>query len=209
MGDRLDRLRSLVRSAAEGAAGALGQAAAVSRIREAVREVRERRVRIPERQLARAVLRAGTVAEASVRTRDGHIEIVAELESGRTLRFSLTPQQARFAPRGAKEIVFDVEPPEATLDGKVRDVTGLIASQVARALWGPMLSPSDEGEVDAPGLVDREGGTLRVDLRTCPRVRAAQSGGAPFALAMELLSIEGFEVDAQGLALRLALPQRR
>lgn len=206
MGDRMDRFRSRVRDAAASAAGALGQVGPLAAVRSALREIRDRRARIPERQLARAVLRGGTVAAASVRTRDGRIEITAELESGRVIAAALVPESARFAPRGAKEIIFAVDPPEAAGDAKLRDIAGMIASLVARALWGPFLAPA-EGGVDAGALVDREGDKLRVDLRTCPAVRAASQSAPAAALVMDALTIEKFEVDDQGLSIRLGLPR--
>jgi hypothetical protein len=206
MGERIDRVRSLLRGAADRASGAIGQARPVAAVREVLREIRDRRARIPERQLARAVLRAGSVSAASVRTRDGRIEITAELESGRAIRAALVPASASFAARGAKEIVFDVEPPEASDDPKLREIAGMIAAQIARALWGPFL-PSTHGEIDGPALVDREGDRLRVDLRTCPAVREAMRTAPAATLVMDALRIERFEVDAHGLSIRIALPQ--
>lgn len=206
MGDRIDRLRSMVRRAASSATDALAQATPLGSVRAAVRELRERRVRIPERQLARAVLRAGTVGAASVRTRAGRIEITVELETGRAIRAALVPRGATFAPRGAKEIVFDVEPPEAADDAKLREIAGMIASQVARALWGPFLAAAG-GEVDEGALVDREAGHLRVDLRTCPSVRAALQKSPAIAVVMDALQVERLDVDEQGLAIRVGLPR--
>jgi len=206
MGDRIDRFRSILRGAAGRAGGAIGEVRPIAAVRTVLRELRERRARIPERQLARAVLRTGTVTAASVRTRDGRIEITAELESGRAISAALVPLSAQFAPRGAKEIIFAVDPPAASNDPTLRDVTGMIASQIARALWGPFL-PVAEGGIDPPAIVDREGDTLRVDLRTCPAVRSATKSAPAAALVMDALRIESFEVDEQGLSIRIALPQ--
>lgn len=205
MGERFDRFRSIVKGAADSATDAAKNVRGLAGVREALRELRDRRARIPERQLARAVLRAGTVSAASVRTRGGRIEITAELESGRAVRVALIPDRAQFAPHGAKEIFFRVEPPEAAADAKVRDIAGLFASQIARALWSPVLGAA-EG-IDDGGLVDREAdGQLRIDLRTCPVVRAAQSKQAA-ALVMDVITIERFDVDEQGLSIKLALPK--
>ncbi len=199
MGPRIDRFRMGIKNA-------LGQTPPISAFRNVLRELRERRVRIPERQLARAVLRAGTIATASVRTRPGRIEIDAELESGRAVHAALLPLGAHFAPRGAKEIVFAVEPAEAANDSKVRDCVGMIAAQVARAIWGPFL-PTSEGAVDSAALVDRERDHLRVDLRTCPSVLAATKGMPALSLVMDALRIERMDVDERGLSVRIALPE--
>lgn len=198
MGFRIDHLRELVKNA-------IGQTPPIAALRKVVRELRERRVRIPERQLARAVLRAGTIATASVRTRPGRIEIEAELESGRAIHAALLPLGAHFAPRGAKEIVFAVDPVDAANDVKVRDIVGMIAAQVARAMWGPFL-PVAEGGVDNAALVDREKDHLRVDLRTCPSVLAATKGMPALSLVMDALRIERLDVDEHGLSIRVALP---
>lgn len=206
MGPRIDRFRMLVKTAAHRAGHTIGQAQPISALRSVLQELRDRRVRIPERQLARAVLRAGTVATASVRTRPGRIEIEAELESGRAVHVALLPLGAHFAPRGAKEIVFAVEPAEAANDSKVRDFVGMIAAQIARVIWGPFL-PVSEGAVDDAALVDREKDHLRVDLRTCPSVLAATKGMPALALVMDALRIERMDVDEQGLSVRIALPE--
>ena len=199
MGRRIDRLRGLLGRAADQAVGD-----PVRNLRAAVREIRERRARISERDIARAVLRAGTVAAASVRTRDGRIEISAELESGRVVTAALVPASVTFAPRGAKEIVFAVEPAEAAGEPKLRDIVGQIAARVARVLWAPLLA-AEGPEGDPPALVDREDGRLRVDLRTCPAVRAVRS---ETRLAMlDVLGVESLLVDEQGLSLRIGLPR--
>jgi hypothetical protein len=196
----------LVKNAAHRAGDAIGQTQPISAFRNVLRELRDRRVRIPERQLARAVLRAGTVATASVRTRPGRIEIEAELESGRAVHIALLPLGAHFAPRGAKEIVFAVDPADAVNDTKVRDIVGMIAAQVARAIWGPFL-PVAEGAVDNAALVDREKDHLRVDLRTCPAVLGAIKGMPALSLVMDALRIERMDVDEHGLSVRIALPE--
>ncbi len=206
MGERIDRFRSLLRGAADRATDALGEVRPIAAVRTVMREIRDRRARIPERQLARAVLRAGTISAASVRTRDGRIEITAELESGRAIRAALIPLGASFAARGAKEIMFAVDPPEAAGDPKLREIAGMIGAQIARALWGPFL-PATQGAIDGPALVDREGDHLRIDLRTCPAVRAATQSAPAATLVMDALRIERFEVDEQGLSIRIALPQ--
>jgi hypothetical protein len=203
MGERFDRLRSLLRTAAAGTRDALGKVGPVPGIRAALRELRDRRQRIPERAIARAVLRAGGVTAASVRTRGGRIEITAELESGRAIRAALVPEEARFAPRGAKEVVFAVDPGDAAADPKVREIAGLVAAQIARALWAPLLPPPSG--VDDGGLVDRDAHRLRIDLRTVPVVRSAQSSTT--AMFMDAISIEGFAVDEEGLSFRIALPK--
>jgi hypothetical protein len=206
MGDRFDRFRSLVRRAAVGAAGFLGQVRPLSAVRETLRELRDRRVRIPDRVLARAVLRAGTVSAASVRARRGRIEITAELASGRAISAALIPAGTRFAPRGAKELFFDVDPPEASEEPVVRAIAGLLGSAIARALWAP-LRGAGAVAVDEGALVDREtGGRLRIDLRTCPMVRDALSSGAPATVLIDALTIEALDADEQGLSFRVGLP---
>jgi hypothetical protein len=205
MGNRLDRFRSVVRNLAQRAKGAFDHVTSVTAVREAVREIRERRARIPERVLARAVLHAGTVSAASVRTRAGRIEITAELASGKVIRATLIPSGARFAPRGAKELFFDVDPPEAIGEPELRAMAGRIAAAVARALWGPLL-PRSNGERDGGALADREEGRLRIDLRTCPAVRAVLTKGGPVLFLLDALSIERFEVDERGLSFQIALP---
>ncbi len=207
MGDRYDRLRSIVKSAADSAAGAIAEATQAAKLKKTFEELRDRRTRVPARLVARAVLRAGTTSAASVRLVPGRIEISAELASGRSVAAALVPDQVSFAPRGAKEIWFAVDPPDAAAEPAIREMAAMIASSIARAAWNPLLPPM-QGEVDGPALVDREEHRLRIDLRTAPAIRSVQSTGKATGLLLDLIEIDRIDVDPSGIAVRIALPKR-
>lgn len=55
--------------------------------------------------------------------------------------------------------------------------------------------------------MDREGTQLRIDLRTVPAVRSAIARGPAVAMLLDVITPEAIEVDADGLVIRLRLPQ--
>jgi len=200
---RLDLLRSLLRGAAEAGAERLGGLRPVAGVRAAIAEVRARRATLTEPMLTAAI--SGAVDGAvgtTVSLRGGQIVVDLELEGRAPLSLGIVPELARFAPRGAKEVVFRVEPPDAVRDAVAREVVGALAGAIARALWGPILGPRPAGE---HALVEPEGGRLRADLRTVPAVRSTFEG-SPLAVALEVISIESFAVEDRALRLRIALP---
>lgn len=202
MSERLDTLRSLLHRAAKAGRGRLARLGPVAGARHALEELKQRRATIPEAALSRAVAHAPGVKASTVAVIDGAIRADVTFEDGESLAMALMPETVRFAPRGAKEVIFRVEPPERVGDGRVRDVVGALAAAIARALWGPVLGPRRR---DEQALVEREGARLRADLRTVPSVRAALEG-SPLAVALEVLTIESFTVEDRALRLKVGLP---
>jgi hypothetical protein len=123
------------------------------------------------------------------------------MANGHEVHFSLAPVAVRFAPRGAKEISFDVEPP-GTFD---HSIVGSLAACIARATW-PMILPPDARDVGS-AIVERESPErIRVDLRTVPAVRRFASRGTA-AMVFDVLELESIRVEPGALALKLKLPQ--
>lgn len=203
MGERWDRLRSRVQHAAasvkESAAGS-----GLGKIRHAMGELAARRAPIPVRALHRAGIGVPGVAVSSVRIVDGAIVLDFELEGGRLLRAALRPETPRFAPRGAKELVFSVSPDSAAGEAAVREYVGALAALVARTLWSATLGPPPG--THESGFTEREGGTLRIDVRTIPVVRNALARGAGAGTMMDVVALEGMFVDDDALVLRIGLP---
>jgi hypothetical protein len=199
---RLDLLRSWVRTAAKASADRLAKMGPVANARQAFEELRQRRASIGEAPLSRALAHAPDVAASMVSIRDGRIRVDLGYEDGSTLVFSVLPETVRFAPRGAKEVIFSIEPESLASDGRVRDAVGCIAAAIARAVWGPVLGRRG---ADETALVEREGLRLRADLRTVPSVRATLEG-SPLAMALEALSIESFDVEDRALRVKIGLP---
>lgn len=200
---RFDVLKSLVRGAAKAGAEQVKRLRPVANLRQAMVELRARRATLTEGALSSAIAHGVRgVTAATVSLQDGRIVADVGLEEGETLVLAIIPEQARFAPRGAKEVIFSVEPPEAVDDSRARDIVGAVAAAIARALWGPILGPR---RPDEHALVEREGARLRADLRSVPAVRSTLEGSA-LAVALEVISIESFAIEDRVLRLVIALP---
>ena len=200
---RFDVLRSLGRGAARAGAERVGKLRPVAGLRDAFAHLRARQAMITEAGLARAVSHGITGARGvSVSLRDGRAVIDVAFAEGAPLVVAVIPEETRFAPRGAKEVLFRVEPPELAGDARAREVVGAVAAAIARALWGPVLGERREGE---HALVDREGARLRADLRSVPSVRAALEGSA-LAPALDVVSIGGFAIADRAFVVPVALP---
>lgn len=202
MSDRFDVLKSWVRGAAKGTASRLGKLGPVANARQAIDELRQRRASLSEGAISSAVARAPDVASSTASIRDGLIRLDLSYDDGEHRVFAVVPERVRFAPRGAKEVLFSVEPPELASDPRVRDAVGCIAAAIARALWGPVLGAR---RGDEHALTEREGTALRTDLRSIPAVRSALEGG-PLGVALEVLTIESFVIEDRRLRLKIRLP---
>ena len=201
MSDRLDILRSWIRTAADRAV----DRATGTRLATATRRILERLTqqlwRLSDDALTTAAAHAEGVDSAMVTCRRGRIFVDASLTSGQEVQFSLAPLSVRFAPRGAKEISFDVEPPGA-FD---HSIVGALAACIARATW-PMILPQNTQEAGS-AIVERESAErVRVDLRTVPAVRRFASHGTA-AMIFDVLELESIRVQPGALALKKKLPQ--
>lgn len=202
MSKRGDLLRSLVHRTAKASAERLARMPVVVGARRAFAELKERRASVSEATLSSAVAHAPGVRACTVSISGSSMHIDLTFDDGDTCAFAIEPGTIRFAPRGAKEVLFTVEPPELVADARVRDAVGSVAAAIARTLWGPALPPRTG---DEQALVEREGARLRADLRTIPAVRAALESG-PLAMALEMLTIESFALEDRALRIKLGLP---
>lgn len=201
MTDRFDILRSWVRVAADHAVRRVKDARIVSAATQLVERLTQQRWRLSDEMLTAAAAHADGVDSAMVTCHSGRLFVDASMTNGREIQFSLAPRGVRFAPRGAKEIAFDVEPPDA----HDSSIVGALAACIAKATW-PMIAPTGSVDVGA-AIVDRESpGRLRVDLRTVPAVRHFASTQAG-AMIFDALELESIRVEPGALSLKLKLPQ--
>ena len=200
MGDRSDLIRSLVRGLAEGAGRKLGLP--FTGLQKLVREALAQASSISDRQIAKALTRLPIVREASAVCRDERIWIQATFDEGDTVSLSVEPLSARFAPRGAKEVLFRVEPPEFAGRAEVRDLVGAIAALIAHTLWAPFFGRLLNPVYDS--IAERDGSHVRVDLRSVPAVRAAAQKG--LAQLFDLFELSGIAVSDGALRLQVRLP---
>jgi hypothetical protein len=197
---RKDVLKSIVRSAVNAAIDPIKNASLPEGFRQALKDILKLRVAVGDRQLTAAAGRAQGVAAVTVSVTDGRIRIDASAMDERRLLLSLIPRPTAFAPRGAKELSFSVEPSAAASDPCALELVSAIAGEIARAIWGPLLPRQIPSTY--PAFVEREGDCVRVDLRTVPELRAAlRQRGA--AIAIDLL--EARALVAQPGALRITL----
>lgn len=201
MSDRFDILRSWVRTAADRALDRATGTRFASVTRRALERLTQQLWRLSDDALTTAAAHADGVDSAMVACKSGRIFVDAALTNGREVQFSIAPKGVRFAPRGAKEISFDVEPP-GVFD---HSIVGAIAASIARATW-PMILPPDVRNVGS-AIVERESDArVRVDLRTVPAVRRFAARGTA-AMIFDVLELESIRVEPGALALKLKLPQ--
>lgn len=202
MARRLDLLKSVFLRAAEASKTRLGKVRAIEDLRAMWRELRDRRVRIDAASLGASAANAPDVEAMTVRVGLGRIMVDATFHGAGDLAFSVKPITPRFAPRGAKEIGFEVIPVELAKKAAVRDVVAHLSGAIARGLWSPVFRGEPTAEA---ALVERDGDRLRVDLRSVPTVgRALES--SPMAPILDVLSIESFDLRDGFLTFRIGLP---
>jgi hypothetical protein len=201
MSDRFDIVRSLVRAAADRALDRVKG----TRVAEATAQIFERltqqRWRLSDETLTAAAAHAEGVDSAMVACHSGRMFVDASMTNGREVQFSLAPRSVRFAPRGAKEIAFDVEPPDA----HDTSIVGALAGCIAKATW-PMIVPPDSLDVGGAIVEHESPGRLRVDLRSVPAVRRFSSTQAA-TMIFDVLELESLRVETGALAIKLKLPQ--
>ncbi len=202
---RFDILKSYIRAGAERAGKRLEKVGPVAAARRFARELREQRTVIDDRVLTRSVAHVPGVSAASVSSQTGALHIDVSFDDGRHLNCALSPVSTRFAPRGAKEVVWRVAPASAMRHPGLRDVVSAIAGVIAHHLWAVVLGREHPDDVSG-AIVDRDGDEcLRIDLRTVPAVRSAmrQRTGA---MVTEVLELRGIEANDGALTLSVKLP---
>ncbi len=201
MTDRFDIVRSLVRAAADRAIARVKETRVAGATMQLVERLTQQRWRLTDEALTAAAAHADGVDSAMVACRGGRVYVDASMTNGGEVQFSLAPRSVRFAPKGAKEIAFDVEPPGA----HDTSIVGALAGCIAKATW-PMIASADSPDVGG-AIVERESpGRLRVDLRSVPAVRRFSSTQAA-AMIFDVLELESLRVETGAIALKLKLPQ--
>jgi len=201
MTNRFDIVRSLVRAAADRALDRITSTKTASMTRQLVQRLMQQRWTLSDEALTAAAAHADGVDSAMVACRSGRIFVDASMSNGKEVQFSLAPRSVRFAPRGAKEISFDVEPPDAHDTA----VVGALAGCIARATW-PMIASASAADFRG-AIVERENPCrLRIDLRSVPAVRQFASSQTA-AMIFDVMELESIRVEPGALSLKLKLPQ--
>jgi len=201
MTDRFDIVRSLVRAAADRAINRVKGTRVASATTQLLDRLTQQRWRLSDEALTAAAAHADGVDSAMVACHSGRMFVDASMTNGNEVQFSLAPRTVRFAPRGAKEISFDVEPPDA----HDTSIVGALAACIAKATW-PMIAPPESLDIGG-AIVERESpGRLRVDLRSVPAVRRFAATQAA-TMIFDVLELESLRVEPGALALKLKLPQ--
>lgn len=203
---RIDVLRSWLRTAAQGAGRGLKRIVPTEGLRQLAADLRRKRVSIPTARIGTALAHAPEVRSAAVLARGGKLLVDAVFSDGEALQVSFAPAAVRFAPRGAKELVFRVEPAERAAQLRVAGLASTLAGALAHELYRAGL-PNADPDDPSGAIVDREGADrLRIDLRTVPAVRSAL-GSTALAVMMEVMKIAAVYVDDHGVRIELELPQ--
>jgi hypothetical protein len=199
-----DLLRSLVARAAGAADGRLAKGGPLARLREAIGQLRQRHTKIDDAAIGAAVARTAGVTQSMVQCDAGGIRVDASFADGGSFVATVIPQGVYFAARGAKEVSFRIEPPEAARGRFAADVVAAIAGAIARGLYGPMLGR--DATPEPAGFVDREGtDAFRADLRTVPAVRKLASKG-PMGLVVDVLEVSKITTEAGAVVVEIKLP---
>ncbi len=180
----------MIRQSADRARGKLDGANRLPSLRKAIAELKERRAKISDADLTRAVSHAEGVRSVSVATHGGGLIVDASFDR-REVNLRIGIGRVSFAPRGAKEIHFHIAPEQSAHDRETRVIVGALASVFANTLWGVALANE---EIAGAPIVERAGTGLRVDLRTVPRVRAALARGGT-SLIIDALMLNEIEVE--------------
>jgi hypothetical protein len=203
---RRDVLKSLLRSTASSAVTSLVHSPITGRIQKLVAEAAFGRATVSDAQLTRAVAHGTHVAAATVTTALDCLRVDASLEDGTQLCMAVYPVGVSFAPGGAKELAFAVEPREAAHSSHCRDVIAAVAGELARSLWKPALVGAPRS--DQLAFVTFDADRLVVDLRSVPEVRWALAQSTRAAL-IEAFSARSFEINNKRLELALRNPLAR
>lgn len=195
----LDVITSLLRSAGRTVASQFARAPLARITRDRLRDLSFGRAAIADDDLTRAVMRVADVAAATVRCAQGRMRVDIGFGNDSQLLMTIIPDKITFAPGGAKELRFAVEPASASRDPRARDVVAALAGEIARALWRPALAGAPASEHAA--FVNVEGERLVADLRSVPEVRWATQQ------ALRAAIVEAIEPRAIGVELgHLELP---
>ncbi len=182
-------MRSLIYRAALKARETLNDLPQTKELREALANLQstgfaQPSVRVTESQLSQSIVRLPRVRDATVVCGERGIAIELTRASGIPFECTVSIVGVSFAPRGPKEISFELAPSGATRDSIAPDLVIAIADRIARATWGPLFFRSQETE--PTGVVDRTQSGLTIDLRTLGCVRALPRGIAPIMDAFTL-----------------------
>lgn len=200
--NQLDVFKSLVRSSARAAQASLRKFNLPPAVQRMLAESGFGRIVISDARLTAAVTRVQDVAAATVSAGQQLLRVDLGFEDGKQLAMSLRPAGLVFAPGGAKELAFRVEPSNAALDLRTQEVVAAIAGEIARALWRPALMRAPHSEPGATS-VHRHDDTLVVDLRTVPEVRWALRQRLP-GLMIEAIKPRALVIDAGRITVKLA-----
>jgi hypothetical protein len=198
---KLDVVSSLLRSSARSAAARMSTTQLGTALRRAMHDMAPGRIVIRDDQLTRAVAQVNGVAAATVSSAHGRMRFHLSFDDASQLLMALVPCGMAFAPAGAKELFFTVEPAEAARDHRSRDVVSAVAGEIARALWRPVLTRAPRSEHGAFVTSDSE--RVIVDLRTVPEVRWALAQRLP-KLMIEALRPRALLASDGGVTVQLA-----
>lgn len=196
---RFDVLRSFVRAAGD----RLDVRALRARLARALTETTLARLDLGDAALTAAVARGRGISSATVASDGEAVRVDVSVRDGAALAFALVPSGVQFAPGGAKELAFRIEPADAPDGEASREAFSAIAGVIAETLWRPALAGSGGGG-GASAFVARQGGELVLDLRTVPSIRAASRNRVGLAI-LETLVLKSVEVRPGGLRLAIGV----
>jgi hypothetical protein len=198
---RLDVVKSLLRSSARSTLGGLRSLPLGAAIERLAGQAALGRLRVPDARLTSAVARLPGVLEATVSSTQGCIRVDLAFDDGEHLAVGLLPAGIQFAPGGAKELSFALQPPNIA-SSRVGEVAAAIAAELARTVLRPLLSRAPRAEWTPHAM--RDGERVVFDLRSVPEVRWVLSRSWGRA-ALDVLRIRAIDAGDGGVTLSLGL----
>lgn len=192
-----------MRTAADKTGKSLKSVSVLAPFRTALSELAHRGTRVRSPELTQAVAMAPGVVSSGVTIRDGRVICDVMYEDGQ-VGVELMPLPPQFAPRGAKEVRFQVSPSGAASDPRVREIVAAVAGAMARTLWSIALRQWDE-TTDHQAMADSDGDIVRVDLRTVPAVRNA-THHRTWGLLLQAIDLESVTIEDDRLQMTLKPP---
>ena len=215
MGRRLDIIHSLLEDSAERARN-FGPLKTINKLRrlnlseikERITQFGERETRISESEITARVIR-GKIDSVMCAARDGRLVFTAD-KAGESFEVVLKPPTAFFAPRGPKELLWEVEATKTASVALCRDIVAYVTSFVADGIWG-FLIEGNEGDIPLVDHVraakkstdERAHFQFRCDLRTLPEVRKFET--SPMALMLEVFRLQSVRFDEGAMWVKSAV----
>lgn len=204
MSETSDRLKSLFRQALVKAKNETAKLPGVAQAKSALRDLRDLGAVVPMELLRADLLRVPGLQSLSAHVGVSGVHVEATFDDADDLILRILPTEVRFAPRGAKEVSFEISPAELARHKHTQDLVVAVATSIARGLWAAVLRGPNSEPLGA--IVDRDSDNVfRIDLRTLSVLKSAR-GGQAVGVMLDALSLSAIHATDGALRLKVQTP---